>query len=32
VLDVSKDGTVGIADRLFVARASLLPDWQPKMC
>jgi hypothetical protein len=32
VMDISKDGNVGIEDRLFVARAHLLPDWQPKSC
>jgi hypothetical protein len=32
VLDIDKDGNVGIADRLFVARAQLLGDWLPKSC
>jgi hypothetical protein len=32
VLDISKNGTVGDEDRLFVARAALLPDWLPKSC
>jgi hypothetical protein len=32
VLDIDKDGNVGIGDRLFVARAQLLSDWQPKSC
>jgi hypothetical protein len=32
VLDISKNGTVGPEDYLFVARARLLPDWLPKSC
>jgi hypothetical protein len=32
VLDIDKNGFVDIADRLFVARAQLLADWQPKSC
>jgi hypothetical protein len=32
VLDISKNGNVGDEDRLFVARAALLPDWLPKSC
>jgi hypothetical protein len=32
VLDIDKNGTVADADRLFVARAALLPDWLPKSC
>jgi hypothetical protein len=30
--DIDKNGDVGIADRLFVARAALMPDWLPKSC
>jgi hypothetical protein len=29
---MNKNGTVDDADRLFVARAALLPDWLPKSC
>jgi len=32
VLDIDRNGDVGISDRLFVARAQLLADWQPKSC
>jgi hypothetical protein len=33
VLDIDKNGTVGDPDRLFVARAALLPaPWTPKSC
>jgi hypothetical protein len=32
VLDMSKNGVVGDEDRLFVARAVLLPNWLPKSC
>jgi hypothetical protein len=32
VLDISKNGTIGSEDYLFVARAALLPDWTPKAC
>jgi hypothetical protein len=32
VLDINKNGTVDDADRVFVARAALLPDWLPKSC
>jgi hypothetical protein len=31
-LDMNKNGKVDDADRLFVARAALLPDWLPKSC
>jgi len=30
--DMNKNGTMDDADRLFVARAALLPDWLPKTC
>jgi len=32
VLDINKNGVVDDSDRVFVARAVLLPDWQPKSC
>jgi hypothetical protein len=32
VFDINKDGFLSDADRLFVARAALLPDWMPKSC
>jgi hypothetical protein len=32
VLDIDKNGGVADPDRLFVARAALLPDWLPKSC
>lgn len=32
VLDVDKNGVVADPDRLFVTRAALLSDWQPKSC
>jgi hypothetical protein len=31
-LDINKNGFVDLADRVFVARAQLLTDWQPKIC
>jgi hypothetical protein len=31
-LDANKNGVVEDSDRLFVARAALLPGWQPKIC
>jgi hypothetical protein len=31
-LDANKNGVVEDSDRLFVARAALLPSWQPKIC
>jgi hypothetical protein len=32
VLDMNKNGHVDDSDRLFAARAVLLPDWLPKSC
>jgi hypothetical protein len=32
VMDLDKGGTVNDSDRLFVARAALLPSWVPKNC
>jgi hypothetical protein len=32
VLDINRNGVVDQPDWLFVARAQLLPDWQPKHC
>jgi hypothetical protein len=32
VFDIDKNGTVNDPDRIFVARAVLLPAWVPKSC
>jgi hypothetical protein len=32
VLDVNRNGFVDVADRLFVARAAFVAEWQPKFC